>query len=61
MNDKGIVLASFKYRDFKEDIGEGVYAHKVLEFDNGEIKSFFHTFPDFKNKLVQDFFLSLIK
>ena len=61
VNDKEVVLASFKNRDFKEDIGEGVYAHKVLEFNNGQIKDFFHTFPDFKNKLVQDFFLSLIK
>lgn len=61
VNNKEVVLASFKNRDFKEDIGEGIYAHKVLEFKDGQIKEFFHTFPDFKNKLVQDFFLSLIK
>jgi len=61
MNHKEVVLASFKGKNFKEDIGQGVYAHKVLEFDNGELKSFFHTFPDFKSGLVQDFFLTLIK
>lgn len=61
VNSKEIVLASFKNKDFKEDIGEGVYAHKVLGIENGEIISFFHTFPDFKNELVQNFFLTLIK
>ena len=61
VNNKEVVLASFKKKDFKEDLGNGVFSHKVLEFNNGQIKDFFHTFPDFKNKLVQDFFLSLIK
>lgn len=61
VNNKEIVLASFKNKDFKEDIGEGVYAHKVLGIENGKITSSFHTFPDFKNELVQNFFLTLIK
>ena len=61
VNDKEVVLASFKKKDFKEDLGDGVYAHKVLEFENGEVKSFFHTFADYKSKLVQEFFLKSIE
>ncbi len=60
-NDKGVVIASFKGKDFKEDIGEDVFAHKVLSFDNGAVKDFFHTFPDFKRSIVKDFFIRLIK
>ncbi|MFH2028757.1 MAG: DUF4416 family protein [Nanoarchaeota archaeon] len=48
LNNKELVLASFKKgTNYKEDMGQGVYAHKVLEF-NGEIKTFWHTFPDYK-------------
>jgi len=61
VNNKEIVLASFKGKDFKEDLGEGVFGHKVLGIENGKIISFFHTFPDFKNEVVQNFFLTLIK
>ena len=61
VNIKEIVLASFKGKDFKEKLNNNVFLHKVLEIENGQIKDFFHTFPDFKSKLVQEFFLSLIK
>lgn len=61
INDKEIVLASFRKKSVKEDLGNGVYAHKVLEFDNGKVKEFWHTFQDYKSKLVQEFFLSNIK
>ena len=60
-NDKEVVLASFKGKRFKEDIGDGIFLHKVLEIENEGFKEFFHTFPDFKSKLVQDFFLTIIK
>ena len=60
-NEKGVVLASFKGKDFKESLGEDVFAHKVLEFNNGNIKDFYHTFPDFKSSIVKDFFIKLIK
>ena len=60
-NDKGVVLASFKGKDFKDCIEGDVFAHKVLGFDNGTIKDFFHTFPDFKSSIVKDFFIKLIK
>ena len=46
-----LVLASFKSgTNYKEDIGDGVYLHKVLEFDGDDIKVFWHTFPDYKEK-----------
>lgn len=60
-NDKGVVLASFKGKDFKYCIEGDVFAHKVLDFDNGTVKDFFHTFPDFKSGIVKDFFIKLIK
>ena len=52
-------LASFKTgTDYKEDLGDGVYAHTVLEFDS-EVKTFWHTFPDYKKH--KDLFLELVK
>jgi len=60
-NDKEVILASYKGKVFKKDLGEGIFIHKVLEFDNGKVKDFFHTFLDFKSKLLQEYFLSLIK
>ena len=59
INKKELVLASFKGKDFKEDFGENVFAHKVLEFDDGKAKEFWHMFPDFKQKELQKFLLSL--
>lgn len=61
VNNKEVVLASFRKKSVKEDLGKGIYAHKVLEFDNGKVKEFWHTFQDYKSKLVQEFFLSNIK
>ena len=44
-----LVLASFKRgRGYKQELGDGVYAHKVLEFDDGGVQTFWHTFPDYK-------------
>ena len=60
-SEKEAVLASFKEKDFKENLGDGVFAHKVLEFNGNKINDFFHTFADFKSKAVQEFFLELIK
>ena len=57
VNNKEVVLATFKKKDFKEDLGNGVYAHKVLEF-NGEVKEFWHTFRDYREKKIKDFLLN---
>ena len=58
-NEMEVVLASFKGKEFKEDLGDGIFAHKVLEFEDGKAKEFFHTFEDFKSKDVQDFFINM--
>ncbi len=53
----GLVLASFKKgTNYKENLGEGVYAHKVLGFKEGETEVFWHTFPDYRVKENQRFF-----
>ena len=58
-NGKEAVLASFKNKDFKEDLGDAIFAHKVLEFDGSKARDFFHTFADFKSKDAHDFFLNI--
>lgn len=55
-----LVLATKKKKWFKEDLGNGVYAHKVLEFKNGEIITFNHTFPDYKTEFNQNYFKKFI-
>lgn len=62
LSDKELVLASFKKgTDYKEDLGESVYAHKVLEFKDRKVKVFWHTFPDYRVKENQEFFISILK
>ena len=61
VNDKEVILASFKKKDFKEDLGNGVYAHKVLEFDNDKIKDFWHTFMDFREERIKNFLLKTLQ
>ncbi len=61
LTDKELVLASFKRgTNYKQSIGEGVYAHKVLGFKGKETITFWHTFPDYKVKENQRWFLDLI-
>jgi len=48
-NKDELALASFKKgTDYKEELGQGVYAHKVLEFNDGKAIAFWHTFPDYR-------------
>ena len=58
-NQEEVVLASFKGKDFKEELEDGVFAHKVLEFDGNAANDPPHTFADFKSKDVHDFFLNM--
>jgi len=51
-----VVLASFKKKDFKEDLGNGVFAHEVLRFEDGKVKEFWHTFGDYKELKVKALF-----
>lgn len=44
-----LVLASFKKgTNYKEDVGDGIYLHKVLEFNGDNVGTYWHTFPDYK-------------
>ncbi|MBU0614635.1 MAG: DUF4416 family protein [Nanoarchaeota archaeon] len=43
-----LVLATCKGKGFKEKLGDKVWAHKVLEFKDGEAIAFYHTFADYK-------------
>ena len=52
-----VVLASFKKKDFKKNLGEGVYAHEVLRLEKGEVKEFWHTFRDYKGEKIKRFFV----
>tara|TARA_Y100000310_G_scaffold196876_1_gene196967 strand:- start:6769 stop:7251 length:483 start_codon:yes stop_codon:yes gene_type:complete len=61
VNNKEVVLASFKGKRFKESLSNDVFAHKVLEFENRTVKDFFHTFADFKSNVVKEFFIKVIK
>lgn len=56
-----LVLATKKGKDFKELLGNGIYAHKVLEFKNGEIITFRHTFADYRTDKNFEFFKKIIK
>jgi hypothetical protein len=51
-------LATFKEKSFKEKIHEKVWIHKVLEFDGNNVKQFFHTFADYRDKKNQEFIIN---
>ncbi len=58
VNDKELVLASFKKgTNYKEELGQGIYAHKVLNFKDKKAEIFWHTFPDYRVKENQEFFM----
>lgn len=61
ISNQHVVLASFKKKNFKKDLGSGVYAHEVLEFKDSNATYFFHTFPDFKSNFMKNFFLKIVK
>lgn len=53
-----LVLASFKSgTNYKEQISDKVYAHKVLEFKKGKVITFWHTFPDYRTESVKRIFI----
>ncbi len=62
VNEHELVLASFKSgTNYKEDLGDGVYAHKVLEVKNKKIERYWHTFPDYRVVENQEFFFDTIR
>lgn len=61
VSEEKVVLASFKKKDFKKDLGNGVFAHEVLRFEEGKIKTFWHTFGDYKEEKIKDFLFFFIQ
>ncbi|MBW2989514.1 DUF4416 family protein [Candidatus Woesearchaeota archaeon] len=58
IDEDGLVLASFKTgTDYKEKLSDDVYAHKILAFKGKKAGIFWHTFPDYRVKENQDFFI----
>ncbi|MBU0628696.1 MAG: DUF4416 family protein [Nanoarchaeota archaeon] len=58
LSSEELVLASFKRgTNYKEQISEKVWLHKVLEFDGKEVKMFWHTFPDYRDEKNWEFFV----
>ncbi|MBD3164585.1 DUF4416 family protein [Candidatus Woesearchaeota archaeon] len=55
-----LVLATKKAKPWKEHLGKGIYAHKILEFKYGNITAFKNTFADYKTKQNIDFFRKVI-
>ena len=53
-----LVLATFKEKSFKEKINDKVWVHKVLEFEGSNVKQFFHTFADSRDKKNQEFIIN---
>jgi hypothetical protein len=56
-----LVLATKKGKWFKEDLGNGVFAHKVLEFKDGEAITFKHTFADYRLESNLKFFREFLE
>ncbi len=52
-----LILASCKPRPHRVYLDKGVYADMVLVFQRSSCFLFRHTFPDFREKHVQEFFL----
>jgi|TARA_B100002003_G_C13797094_1_gene393691 hypothetical protein len=52
-----LVLATWKGKDFKEQISDKVWVHKVLGFNGSEVEEYFHTFADYKVKKNQAFII----
>ena len=59
LSEKSLILAAGKFKTFKIKLSEDVYAHTVLKLN--PIQTFFHTFPEFRKKEVQDFFVTKSK
>jgi hypothetical protein len=54
LSDRELVLASGKGKGFKQKLSEEIWAHTVLRLD--PLQTFFHTFPEFRQNEVQEFF-----
>lgn len=57
ISKEGVFMASLKQKPFKEDIGNGVFLHKILGFEDGKIIEFNHTFADYKQDKIKEFLI----
>ncbi len=55
ISETEFALASFKKKTWVKQISDRVYLHTILAFENGEIKTFHHTFPEFRKKEIQEY------
>lgn len=59
LNKEQLVLASVKGSAYKVYLDKGIYAHLTLIFKKNSCIELNRTFPDFRNKKVQDFFIKI--
>jgi len=60
ISSQEVVLATLKGKPWKEELGKGVFGHKVIEFKDGEVITFRHTFADYKLGQNIEFFKGLL-
>lgn len=54
-----LVLASVKESPYKVYIGKGIFAHLTYYFGKNKCIEALRTFPDFRDKKVQEFFIKI--
>ncbi len=54
-----LVLASVKESPYKVYIGKGIFAHLTYYFGKNKVIEALRTFPDFRDKKVQEFFVKI--
>lgn len=54
-----LVLASVKESPYKIYIGKGIFAHLIYYFGKNKVIEALRTFPDFRDKKVQIFFIKV--
>ena len=59
LTDHNIVLASAKELPHRAYIGKGIFADIQLRFRNGRFEPFCHTFKDYMQKEILDYFFNL--
>ncbi len=59
IDENSLVMASNKRMSFKEEISDGIYAHRILEFKDGKWHDFHHTFRDYRMEKNKKFFISV--
>ena len=61
LTDHNMILASAKELPHRAYIGKGIFADIQLRFRNGKFEPFSHTFKDYRQKEILDYFFNLRK